>query len=274
MEVYGGLSWATSGTTRGLRNRPSHVVLLRSTGGTKKYPRGGGAGVPQKGPLGRDLGGLARPGAGMAGFPGSGGGAPRRGRGGQRPAAPGPADRSRPLALPPQEPAAAAAPAPTQTEAQVTAEPKGDGLTPGRPSLGPQTGNTGGMGADRRPGAPPPAGPGTPILSTPSPAVRAAGHMGNRRKPLSWMPERPRAHGEGRRQMARAGGARRTDDPGKRVPLTRRPMTTDCWPGPPPPAPANARPPGQPRAGGGRRAAGQRAERPGCPPSPPRPRTA
>ena len=33
MEVYGWLSWATSGTTRGRRNRPFEAVLLRRDGG-------------------------------------------------------------------------------------------------------------------------------------------------------------------------------------------------------------------------------------------------
>ena len=43
---------------------------------------------PRKGPPGRDSGGMARPGAGVAGFPARGGGAPRHGRGGQHLAAP------------------------------------------------------------------------------------------------------------------------------------------------------------------------------------------
>ena len=30
----------------------------------------------------------------------------------------------------------------------MTTNPEGDGPTPGRPSLGPQTANTGGLGAD------------------------------------------------------------------------------------------------------------------------------
>ena len=42
MEVYGWLSWATSGTTRGLRNRPFEAVLLRRDGGNREVPTGGG----------------------------------------------------------------------------------------------------------------------------------------------------------------------------------------------------------------------------------------
>ena len=41
LEVYGWLSWATSGTTRGLRNRPFHAVLLCSDGGNREVPPGG-----------------------------------------------------------------------------------------------------------------------------------------------------------------------------------------------------------------------------------------
>ena len=60
-----------------------------------------GPGGRRKGPPGRDLGGMTRPGAWMAGFPGGGGGAPRHGLGGQCLAAPGPPRRPWPLALPP-----------------------------------------------------------------------------------------------------------------------------------------------------------------------------
>ena len=41
MEVYGWLSWATSGTTRGLRNRPFKALLLRRDGGKREVPPGG-----------------------------------------------------------------------------------------------------------------------------------------------------------------------------------------------------------------------------------------
>ena len=41
MEVYGWLSWATSGTTRGLRNRPFDAVLLRRDEGNREVPPGG-----------------------------------------------------------------------------------------------------------------------------------------------------------------------------------------------------------------------------------------
>ena len=92
MEVYGWLSWATSGTTRWLRNWPFNAVLLIGR------PRG-----PRKGPLGRDLGGVARPGADVASFPEGGGGAP------------------------PEEPANAAVPAPILAAWQVIAARGGYG---------------------------------------------------------------------------------------------------------------------------------------------------
>ena len=40
-EVYGRLSWATSATTRGLRNRPFNAVPLRRDGGSQEVPTGG-----------------------------------------------------------------------------------------------------------------------------------------------------------------------------------------------------------------------------------------
>ena len=42
-EVYGWLSWANKGTTRGLRNRPFDAVLLRRDGGNREVPPGGWA---------------------------------------------------------------------------------------------------------------------------------------------------------------------------------------------------------------------------------------
>ena len=42
-EVYGWLSWANQGTTRGLRNRPFDAVLLRRDGGNQEVPLGGWA---------------------------------------------------------------------------------------------------------------------------------------------------------------------------------------------------------------------------------------
>ena len=41
MEVYGWLGWASSGTTRGMRNRPFNAVLLRRDGGNREMPPGG-----------------------------------------------------------------------------------------------------------------------------------------------------------------------------------------------------------------------------------------
>ena len=43
VEVYGWLSWACSGTTRGMRNRPFDAVLLRRDGGNLEVPLGGWA---------------------------------------------------------------------------------------------------------------------------------------------------------------------------------------------------------------------------------------
>ena len=71
---------------------------------------------------------MARPGAGVAGFPGRGGAAPRHRCRDRRLAASGPVCCPRPLALSLEKPAAAAAPAPTQTKARSTAKPEGDGL--------------------------------------------------------------------------------------------------------------------------------------------------
>ena len=80
-------------------------------------PRG-----PRKGPQISDQGGVARQGADVAGLPGRGSGTPHHGHGRQQLAPPGLAQRPRPLALPPAQPAAATAPAPTQAAAQVTAQ--------------------------------------------------------------------------------------------------------------------------------------------------------
>ena len=43
VEVYGWLSWACSGTTGGIRNRPFDAVLLRRDVGNQEMPPGGGA---------------------------------------------------------------------------------------------------------------------------------------------------------------------------------------------------------------------------------------
>ena len=65
---------------------------------------------------------VARQGADVAGLPAGRGGAPHHGRGRQQLTPPGLAQRPRPLALPPAQPAAATAPAPQQAAAQVTAQ--------------------------------------------------------------------------------------------------------------------------------------------------------
>ena len=40
VEVYGWLGWASSGTTRGMRNRPFDAVILRRDGGSQEVPPG------------------------------------------------------------------------------------------------------------------------------------------------------------------------------------------------------------------------------------------
>ena len=74
VEVYGWLSWACSGTTRGMRNRPFDAVLLRRDGGNRGVPpRGmGGPGGPREGPPDGDPGGMARQRAYVTGLPGGG----------------------------------------------------------------------------------------------------------------------------------------------------------------------------------------------------------
>ena len=42
VEVYRWLSWTSSGTTRGMRNRPFDAVLLWRDGGNREVPRGAG----------------------------------------------------------------------------------------------------------------------------------------------------------------------------------------------------------------------------------------
>ena len=127
----------------------------------RREPRGSPRGVgsprgPREGPQVSDPGGVARQGADVAGLPGRGGGAPHHGRGRQQLAPPGLAQRPRPLALPPVQPATATAPAPTQAAAQVTAQTAdarewGGGAGPPDPRPPPRYGVT-----EER--APPPAG--------------------------------------------------------------------------------------------------------------------
>ena len=137
--VYGWLCWASQGTTRGLRNRPLDAVLLRRDGGNREVPPGGVGSPrrPREGPQVSDPGGVARQGADVAGLPGRGefrgSGTPHHGCERQQLAPPGLAQRPRPLALPPAQPAAATAPAPTQAAAQTAYARKWGG------QLGPPT---------------------------------------------------------------------------------------------------------------------------------------
>ena len=209
MEVYGWLSWATSGTTRGLRNRAFDAVLLRRDGGNREvHPGGGGvaredqervlraviwAGWPDREPT-------------WPAFPDGGGGAPRHGRGGQQLAAPGPAHRPHPLALPPEEPAAAAAPTPTQAAAQVTDTPGDNGPAPSMPGPGPQATDTG--GGERTNGAGhPPGRPGPPDPERPPHPAAVRTTRGHAPPPV--------------------GETAGTTDARTGAPLTRRPLTTN-----------------------------------------------
>ena len=95
------------------------VLRCRTPPKGRREPGGTPGGVgsprgPREGPPVSDLGGVARQGADVAGFRGGGGGAPHHGCGRQQLAAPGPAQRPHPLALPPAKPVA------TQVTAQTT----------------------------------------------------------------------------------------------------------------------------------------------------------
>ena len=108
----------------------------------RRKPRGTPWGVgsprgPREGPQVSDPDSVARHGADVAGLPGRGSGTPHHGRGSQQLDSPGLAQRPRPLALPPAQPAAATAPAPTQAAAQVTAQTADARKWGGE--LGPQT---------------------------------------------------------------------------------------------------------------------------------------
>ena len=147
----GVLGWASSGTTRGMRNR---FLRCRAPPEGQREPGGTSGGVgsprgPQEGPPVSDLGGVARQGADVAGRPGGGGGAPHHGCGRQQLAPPGLAQRPHRLALPPAKPATAAAPTPTQAATQVTAEKMG---ARGRGGTVPRDAQPGGAGPpDPRP---------------------------------------------------------------------------------------------------------------------------
>ena len=182
----------------------------RDTGGNRGVV---GPGGPRKGPPGGEPGRMARQGADMAGFLGRWGGAPCHGRGGQHLAPPGLSNRPHPLALPPEEPAAAAAPAPTHAVAQVMAAPGCNG--PGR-------------GSERTSGAGhPPSRPGPSDPQRPPPCPRRS-HGGRTRAAPGRGEGRSHKHAEAR---------------GAGTPQTRRPLATNRWTGPPPPAPAPSPPP-------------------------------
>ena len=120
----------------------------------------------------------------MAGVPGRGSGTPHHGRGRQQLAPSGPAQRPRPLALPPAQPAAATASAPTQAAEQVTAltaDARKGGGELGPPTHAPPTirrdgGARGREGGDNERGGEPTAlQPAKACLLALTPAPRDAG---------------------------------------------------------------------------------------------------
>ena len=123
-EVYGWLSGANQGTTRGLRNRPFDAVLLRRDGGNRDVPPGGWAAPENHERVLRSVIRAAWPDRGPTWPAFLEGGAVLRITDADANSWPSPglAQRPRPMALPPAEPAAATAPAPTQAAAQVTAQ--------------------------------------------------------------------------------------------------------------------------------------------------------
>ena len=202
-KVYGWLSWATSVTTRGLRNRLFDAVLLRRDGGNREVPSGGWvaqedhervlraviqAGWPDREPK-------------WPAFVEGGGGAARHGRGGEQLAPPGPAHHPHPLALPPEEPAAAAAPGPH------TSGGAGDGRAR---LLWSWAAGTGGWQRTRGAGDPP-AGPGPTTQSAPPRPPRRSHSMRTRAAP---------GRGED-------GSHEHADARDAGTPLTRGPLTTN-----------------------------------------------
>ena len=126
VDVYGWLSWACSGTSRGMRSRPFDAALLRRDGGNQEVPPGGWA-APE------DHKRVLRAGI-QAAWPDreptwpaflEGGASLRITDADANNSLPqGLAQRPHQLALPPAEPAAAAAPAPTQATTHVMAAPR------------------------------------------------------------------------------------------------------------------------------------------------------
>ena len=206
-EVYGWLCWANQGTTRGLRNRPFDAVLLQRDGGYLEVTPGGlgSPAGPREGPQVSDPGGVARQGADVAGLPGRGGCTPHHGCGRQQLAPPGLAQRPRPLALLPAQPAAATARAPTQAAAQVTAptadarkwggelDPPTDAPPTVRRVEGARATSRGGEGGDKSAGGNPlPCSPLTLTAAPGQPAPRNDGGGGEG-------PQRGPAQGSGSR---------------------------------------------------------------------------
>ena len=105
LEVYGWLNWATSGTTRGSRNRSFNAMLLRRDGGNQEVPSWGLVAREDHERFFRAVIPVGWPDQEPS-WPAflEGGAVPRiTDTRGQCLAAPGPARRPQPLALPPEE---------------------------------------------------------------------------------------------------------------------------------------------------------------------------
>ena len=191
MEVYGWLSWATSETTRGLRNRPFDAVLLRRDEGNREVPPGGRVAREDHERVLQAVNRArcqTRRRQGQLSWRGALCSASRTRR--PRTAAPRPAHHPHPLVLPPEEPAAAVAPAPAQAEAQVTATTGGNGPAPSKSGPGPQATGTG--GSERTNGARhPPGRPGPPDRER-LPQSPLSGQREDTRRPTSGRQRGPR----------------------------------------------------------------------------------
>ena len=210
MKVYGWLGWASSGTTRGMRNQPIDAVLLQGDGGNRKVLSGGGVAQEDQE---RVLQAIIR-----AEWPDMEPTSPAFLEGGALLRVTD-AEANNWLHRALRTAAAGGTPAPTKAAAQVTAAPSGNG--PGRrtPGVGkgPGTRDTplGGLGPPTQSAPPPPP----PRCSRNGGTCAATGREGD---------------GSNMRADARRAGAA----------LTRRSLTADpdCHPIPPAPPP-----PGVPR---------------------------
>ena len=134
----GWLSWACSGTTRGMRNRPFDAMLLRRYGGNREVPTGGWAGLEDHERVLRAVIRATWPDREPTWPAFLDGGAVLRitDADANNWLPPGLGQRPHPLALPPAEPATATAPTPTQAATQVMAQTAGAGEWEGDSAAG------------------------------------------------------------------------------------------------------------------------------------------